>query len=120
MSTNTGNSSRTAGLRPFVKGQSGNPAGRPKKAVDVSSLALDSSDKAMRKLAKLVDSDDDRVALQAAIAVLDRAVGKPKQTTEVKADVTNHGSEPVSDTAHWIAETLRARADRKAEESLPN
>lgn len=36
----------------------------------------------MEKLAKLIDSEDERVSLQAAIAVLDRAIGKPKQTVE--------------------------------------
>jgi hypothetical protein len=66
----------------FKPGQSGNPNGRPKKVVDVAAIARDSSDKAMTKLAKLIDSDDERIALQAAIAVLDRAVGKPKQTIE--------------------------------------
>lgn len=71
-----------ANLRPFKKGQSGNPAGRPKKVIDVAAIARDSSDKAMTKLAKLIDSEDERIALQAAIAVLDRAVGKPKQTVE--------------------------------------
>jgi hypothetical protein len=73
----------TENLKPAWKaGQSGNPNGRPKKVVDVAAIARDSSDKAMTKLAKLIDSDDERIALQAAIAVLDRAVGKPKQTIE--------------------------------------
>jgi adenine-specific DNA methylase len=78
---NPGGNTKTL-KEPWKKGQSGNPAGRPKKVVDVAALARDSSTKAMEKLAKLVDSEDERVALQAAMAVLDRAVGKPKQSVE--------------------------------------
>ena len=67
----------------FQKGQSGNPNGRPKKVDDIAKLARENGDKALRKLVKLIDSEDDRVALQAATAVLDRAVGKPKQALDV-------------------------------------
>lgn len=63
-------------------GQSGNPNGRPKKVKVVADLAEENSDKAIRKLARLIDSEDERVALAAAQAILDRAIGKPKQTVE--------------------------------------
>lgn len=67
---------------PWKPGQSGNPNGRPKKVQTLAALAEDQSEKAMRKLAQLIDSDDDRVALVAAQAVLDRVMGKPKQSVE--------------------------------------
>jgi hypothetical protein len=66
----------------FKPGVSGNPAGRPKKVVDVAALARDGSDKAMAKLIKLIDSESESIALAAANSVLDRAIGKPKQSIE--------------------------------------
>ena len=57
------NASRTRGLKPFKPGQSGNPNGRPKKSQDVIELARDNSLKALQKLVKLIDSEDDKVAL---------------------------------------------------------
>jgi hypothetical protein len=76
---------RLANLVPhkFKKGQSGNPAGRPKKRIEISDLAREHAGKAMRTLIKLIDSTDDKVALAAANAVLDRALGKPKQAVDV-------------------------------------
>ncbi len=79
----TGRTGNTRNLTPWVKGQSGNPNGRPKKHTTIAQLAEDSSERAIRKLAKLIDSDDEKVALAAAQAVLDRAVGKPKQSMDV-------------------------------------
>lgn len=84
--TNAGDSSpanKAFLAQQFKKGQSGNPNGRPKKVDAIADLARENGDKAIRKLVKLIDSDDDRVALQAATAVLDRAVGKPKQALDV-------------------------------------
>lgn len=77
----------------FKPGQSGNPDGRSKKAQDIEWLARKSAVDAIEKLTKLMKSDDERVALAAAQAILDRGVGKPKQTiaNEVtrKRDVTD-------------------------------
>lgn len=72
-----------ANLRPFRPGQSGNPAGRPKKVVAVTSLAEEHSEAALKKLVKLMSSDKEQVALAAAQAILDRAMGKPKQSLDV-------------------------------------
>lgn len=66
----------------FQPGKSGNPSGRPKVAKTVTDIAHENSERAMRRLAKLIDSEDEKTALAAANAILDRAVGKPKQSIE--------------------------------------
>lgn len=78
-------------LKPFKKGQSGNPAGRVKKLPEIDALLAkvlggDPNDpdaqseaeevlKAMLKAAKAGN-------VQAQTAILDRAYGKPKQAVE--------------------------------------
>jgi Family of unknown function (DUF5681) len=113
---------RVENLKPFKPGQSGNPNGRPKKTQEIVDLAKDNSEKALKKLVALIDSSDDKVALAAANAILDRSVGKPKQSVDVDAkhNVTHNGQEPVSETTQWIADTLRARAESQAQKPLPN
>jgi hypothetical protein len=76
-----------ANLKPFKKGQSGNPGGRPQSAREVTALALENSEQAIRRLIALMSSKDERVALSACIAVLDRGIGKPVQT--VVGDAAN-------------------------------
>lgn len=45
-------------------------------------LAKDGSSKAIKRLVKLIDDEDPKVAIAASTAVLDRALGKPKQAVE--------------------------------------
>jgi hypothetical protein len=63
----------------FKPGQSGNPDGsRGAAHVDVVRLARSHSVDAVLRLVELMASDDERVALMASQALLDRAFGKPK------------------------------------------
>lgn len=64
---------------PFVKGQSGNPGGRPKENAEIKALAREHGPKAIERLAELMGGDDPRVAVAAAQALLDRGYGKPAQ-----------------------------------------
>lgn len=64
----------------FIKGQSGNPAGRPKDTI--APLARAKGPEAFRVLVKLMKSKDEAISLKAAIAVLERGFGKPMQPIE--------------------------------------
>lgn len=60
-------------------GVSGNPSGRSGLYGECRRLAAEASPEAMRKLIKLMDAEDQRVAYMATVAVLDRAGVKPKE-----------------------------------------
>lgn len=66
----------------FVKGQSGNPAGRAKAATldEIRSIARRASPEMVKLLIDIArSSQSDRAKVAAANAVLDRAYGKPAQ-----------------------------------------
>ncbi len=63
----------------FVKGQSGNPGGRPKGVAEVQELARQHAPEALDRLVKIMRGDNERAATAAASLTLDRAYGKPTQ-----------------------------------------
>jgi hypothetical protein len=67
--------------RPFQKGLSGNPGGRPKVLGDVQELAREKSPEAITTLANIMRDDKAPPAARvaAANALLDRGYGKPTQ-----------------------------------------
>jgi hypothetical protein len=83
-----------ANLRPFPKGKSGNPGGKPKEQVSFEARARKLAAKALDKLEAALDSSDPDLAARAAQQILDRAFGRPgvsksdlearKLTAEVK------------------------------------
>lgn len=91
----TGNNERErtnrgwANIKPWPKGVSGNPNGRPKKAQQIVKTAEELSDEALKVVAALMFSKDPAVALRAAQTILDRAVGKPKQAVDINTDRKN-------------------------------
>lgn len=81
---------RTAAGR-FAPGYSGNPSGGKKKTEEmreVEELALSHSKSAILRLVDIAqNSSDEGAAIRAATAILDRGLGKAKQSIEMNASV---------------------------------
>jgi hypothetical protein len=81
--------------KPFPKGKSGNPNGRPKKLPELDKLLADvlgeekdgvtAADAILRKLRAMAAQGN----IRAAEILLDRAYGKAKQSIDLNADVTS-------------------------------
>lgn len=65
--------------KPFQKGSSGNPGGRPKSEIEVRELARAHTTAAIQRLADWMMSDDARASVAASQALLNRAWGMPTQ-----------------------------------------
>lgn len=73
----------------WKKGQSGNPGGRPKEEREVVALARENSPEAIRRLVEWMRSDNGKVSIMAANAILDRAFGKPAQAVQVSGSLSH-------------------------------
>ena len=67
---------------PFKPGKSGNPSGRPKSLVTLQELAKTQTVGSLNTLVAIRDNDraPESARVSAAVALLDRAWGKPGQT----------------------------------------
>ena len=71
---------------PFEKGKSGNPGGRPKEVAEVRELAKKHGSAAIERLVELMASDNERTAVAACEAVLNRGYGRPAQSMTLTGD----------------------------------
>jgi hypothetical protein len=74
----------------FVKGQSGNPGGRPKAIVEVVELARQNAPDAINTLATICRDKNAPPAarVSAATAILDRGFGKPHQSIHHSGEIS--------------------------------
>jgi hypothetical protein len=73
-----------ANLKKWPKGVSGNPSGRPKADPELTAKIHQLAPSAVRRLEELMASENDRVALAAALAIIERALGKPAAADDGK------------------------------------
>ena len=73
--------------RPFVKGQSGNPKGRPKEYDDLKAMAREHTVEAIQRLAHWMRGNDPRASVAAANVLLDRGWGKAAQPVEHSGEI---------------------------------
>ena len=119
--------------RPFPKGVSGNPGGRPRVLGDVQELARQQSPEAINTLVAIMQNEKAPPAARVAAAnsLLDRGFGKPTQPisqTLTKIDPSTMsdaelqqsfgtGSRPMTDRTNSVAaaeELLKRRSTRKS------
>lgn len=79
-----------ANLKPWAKGQTGNPSGTPKATIEARALARAHSALAIQTLVECCKSKKAPWAarVNAAQALLNRAFGMPKQEVDVNARLT--------------------------------
>ena len=95
---------------PFVKGQSGNPGGRPKADPELREAARAYTMEAIDVLARWMRSDDARASVMACNALLDRGYGKPAQAltgadgeNDVRVTIRHLFAPPDGDTGARVA-----------------
>ena len=93
--------------KPFQKGRSGNPGGRPKVVAEVKELARKHTGKAIETLVSIMDNPKAAPAarVSAANALLDRGYGKPPQhiTGEGGPSYVVRLPEPCKTAEEWFA-----------------
>ena len=88
----------------WLPGYSANPGGRIGVPAVIKTKLRELSPRAVERLGELLDSDDERIQLEAAKAILDRHLGRPA----IQADVTVRGSASV-DHLQALIELARKR-----------
>ncbi|MBQ7220764.1 MAG: hypothetical protein IJS28_07285 [Synergistaceae bacterium] len=71
----------------FVKGQSGNPSGRPRVPEEVRNAIKAACPEAVQRLIGFMSHENAKIAMMAITEILDRGYGKATQMQDVQIDV---------------------------------
>ena len=91
----------------WLPGRSANPGGRPGVPEVIKATLRELSPRAVERLGELLDSEDERIQLEAAKAILDRHLGRPA----IQADLTVRGGT----SAEHLQALLEVARKRRAE-----
>ena len=91
----------------WLPGRSANPGGRPGVPEVIKATLRELSPRAVERLGELLDSDDERIRLEAAKAILDRHLGRPA----IQADLTLRGDAPAAHLQALIEMARKRRAE---------
>ena len=89
---------------PWVKGQSGNPGGRPKEELDIRKLARSRGQEAIDTLHAIMRDEKAPPAarIAASVALLDRGYGRPEQRFEGALNVVYQISDRPLSPEEWV------------------
>jgi hypothetical protein len=88
---------------PWVKGQSGNPGGRPKEEVDIRKLARSRGKQAIDALYEIMcdEKAPSAARIAASVALLDRGYGRPEQSFSGALNVAYSISDQPMSAEEW-------------------
>jgi hypothetical protein len=103
--------------RPFPKGQSGNPGGRPKELREVIELARSHTTDAIKTLVAAMNCAPWGARIAAAIAILDRGWGKPTQAVDANVSIFDRMTDDEQKTLLAALDALKA--EENDDQGLP-